>query len=113
VSARARRVSSAERDRTEQTPEMPDENDDFGVAMDARAGTALQMPKWKAPGQNFLCAADLLLEAANGPPECTHHARVAGGNVRLFRDLDSFMTHDGSFSIGLPQKSLEEVLAPG
>lgn len=35
------------------------------------------------------------------------------GNVRLFRDLDAFKTHDGSFSIDLPQKWLEEVVAPG
>jgi len=35
------------------------------------------------------------------------------GNVRLFRDLDAFRTHNGSFSIDLPQKWLEEVLAPG
>ncbi|HKW08844.1 MAG TPA: hypothetical protein VJO33_00605 [Gemmatimonadaceae bacterium] len=35
------------------------------------------------------------------------------GNVRLFRDLDAFMTHNGSFSIDLPQKWLEEVVAPG
>ena len=34
------------------------------------------------------------------------------GNVRLFRDLDAFRAHDGSFSIDLPQKSVEEVLAP-
>src|SRR6266576_1568487 len=35
------------------------------------------------------------------------------GNVRLFRDLDAFRTHDGSFSIDLAQKWLEEVEAPG
>ena len=34
------------------------------------------------------------------------------GNVRLFRDLDAFRTHNGSFSIDLPKKWLEEVLAP-
>lgn len=33
-------------------------------------------------------------------------------NVRLFRDLDAFMTHNGSFSLDLPQKWLEEVVAP-
>jgi len=35
------------------------------------------------------------------------------GNVRLFRDLDAFRTHNGSFSIDLPQKWLEEVPAAG
>jgi hypothetical protein len=31
------------------------------------------------------------------------------GNVRLFRDLDAFRTHDGSFSVDLPRESLDEV----
>jgi hypothetical protein len=35
------------------------------------------------------------------------------GNVRLFRDLDAFMKHDGSCSIDLAQKWVEEVVAPG
>jgi hypothetical protein len=34
------------------------------------------------------------------------------GNVRLFRDLAAFRTHDGTFSIDLAQKWLEEVAAP-
>ena len=31
------------------------------------------------------------------------------GNVRLFRDLDAFKSHDGSFSVDLPLSSLDEV----
>ena len=35
------------------------------------------------------------------------------GNVRLFRDLDAFKSHDGSFSVDLPLESLDQVEAQG
>lgn len=35
------------------------------------------------------------------------------GNVRVFRDLDAFREHNGSFSVDLPLNALEEVHAPG
>jgi hypothetical protein len=35
------------------------------------------------------------------------------GNVRLFRDLDAFKSHDGSFSVDLPRESLDEVEEQG
>lgn len=34
------------------------------------------------------------------------------GNVRVFRDIQAFMTHDGSFSMDLPESVLDEVAAP-
>jgi hypothetical protein len=35
------------------------------------------------------------------------------GNVRVFRDIQAFMTHDGSFSMDLPQNVLDEVTEAG
>lgn len=34
------------------------------------------------------------------------------GNVRVFRDIQAFMAHDGAFSMDLPQSVLDEVAAP-
>jgi hypothetical protein len=45
------------------------------------------------------------------PGFVVHDARC-DENVRVFRDLPAFTAHDGSFSIDLPLRSVDEVSEP-
>jgi len=73
-----------------------------------------QVKWWRAKGSPMLGPgrADWF-EQQNAYPGFVVSQPPSKGNVRLFRDLDAFKSHDGSFSVDLPLAWLEEVEGHG
>jgi hypothetical protein len=67
---------------------------------------------WRVKPSRELCSLAEWFDTRQSYPGFVVHDARCAENVRVFRDVPAFTTHDGSFSMDLPLTSLDEVAEP-